>query len=80
MDASDPFSTCQEVNVITLGKDPGRCLVVAESKRTGTSGNTIINNNNVVGGSGGGRGGSGGTGIMPFPVKDNTIPNFTFPI
>jgi len=53
---------------------------IAESKRTGTSGNTIINNNNVVGGSGGGRGGSGGTGIMPFPVKDNTIPNFTFPI
>ena len=53
---------------------------IAESKRTGTGGDTIINNNNVVGGSGGGRGGSGGTGIMPFPVKDNTIPNFTFPI
>ena len=53
---------------------------IAESKRTGTGGNTIINNNSVVGGSGGGGGGSGGTGIIPFPVKDNTIPNFAFPI
>lgn len=48
---------------------------IAESKRTGTGGNTIINNNNVVGGSGGGRGGSGGTDILPYPVKDSSIPN-----
>jgi hypothetical protein len=50
---------------------------IAESKRTGTGGDTIINNNNVVGG-GGGSGGSGGTGIFPFPVRDASIPNKTY--
>ena len=48
---------------------------IADSKRTSTSGSTIVNNNNVVSGTGGGRGGSGGTGILPYPVKDSSIPN-----
>tara|TARA_B100001559_G_scaffold165298_1_gene138507 strand:+ start:1560 stop:3422 length:1863 start_codon:yes stop_codon:yes gene_type:complete len=47
---------------------------IADSKRTSTSGSTIVNNN-VVSGTGGGRGGSGGTGILPYPVKDSSIPN-----
>ena len=49
---------------------------IAESKRTGTGGDTIINNNNVVGG--GGRGGSGGGPAVPYPVRDVSIPNKTY--
>ena len=51
---------------------------LAEEKRTGGGGsiitnNSVVNNNNVSGG------GSGG-GVVPWPVRDNTIPNFAFPI
>lgn len=49
---------------------------IADSKRTGTGGDTIINNNNVVGG--GGSGGSGSGPAVPYPVRDVSIPNKTY--
>ena len=51
---------------------------LAEEKRTG-GGSPIITNNNVVNNNNVSGGGSGGPAI-PYPVKDNTIPNFAFPI
>ena len=51
---------------------------LAEEKRTG-GGSPIITNNNVVNNNNVSGGGSGGP-VIPYPVKDNTIPNFAFPI
>ena len=51
---------------------------LAEEKRTG-GGSPIITNNNVVNNNNVSGGGSGGPAV-PYPVRDLTIPNFTFPI